>query len=108
MKTSKVLVTALVMLSTFSVAAGDAPSIGGEAVINATIGDAGIVNGGGAASAAIVTLKQSIASVLHGSIAGGLKLNVTIGSAGVVNVGAAASEAKVTACQSIGTIGSDC
>lgn len=108
MKPAAWMISSVAMMISCSAFAGDPPSIGGQASITASIGNAGVINGGGGASGADITLKQSIASVLHGSISGGLTTNVTIGNAGVLNVGGGASGAKVDACQSIGTIGSDC
>lgn len=104
---NKVFLAVSVTALSFAAFAGEPPSIGGDAHITAEIGRAGIVNVGAGAGGARLTVKQSIASVLHGRVGGGLKINVTIGEAGVVNVGAGAT-AKITACQSIGTIGSDC
>ena len=86
--------------------AGDPPSISGGANISASIKGA-VINGGAAEGGAKVTLKQSVASVLHGSVGGQLKLNVDIKGA-IGNGGLAAASAEVTACQSVGSIGSDC
>lgn len=88
--------------------AGQAPTIGGGASISVSIGKAGVVNAGGAAGGATLTLKQSVGAVLSGNIGGKLNLSVNVGEAGVVNVGGGAENATVTACQSIGTVGSDC
>lgn len=104
MKTLIVLVIS--SLYALSATAGDPPSIGGSAKINANI-TGGIVNGGLADGAAKVTLKQSVASVLHGNIGGALELNVNVKGA-IVNAGAAQGGAEVSACQSVGSIGSDC
>jgi hypothetical protein len=52
-------------------------------------------------------LKQSVASVLHGSVSGQLKLSVSVKGA-IANAGLADAGATVDACQSVGSIGSDC
>ena len=93
-------------LYALSAMAGDPPSIGGSAKINANI-TGGIVNGGTAEAGAKLTLKQSVASVLHGNIGGELQLNVDL-KGGIVNAGASTGAAEVSACQSVGSIGSDC
>ncbi len=101
-------VTLLVVTCIFSLSAlaTDPPSIGGSANIGANI-EGGIVNGGAAEGGAKVTLKQSVASVLHGSVGGKLDLNVDL-KGGIVNAGAAEAGASVDACQSVGSVGSDC
>jgi hypothetical protein len=104
MKSLVVLVFSV--LYAFSAAAGDPPSIGGSAAINANVAGA-IINGGAAEGGAKVTLKQSVASVLHGNIGGALQVNVDLKGA-VINAGAAEGGAEVDACQSVGSIGSDC
>ena len=93
-------------LYALSATAGDPPSIGGAAAINANVAGA-IINGGAAEGGAKVTLKQSVASVLHGNIGGALQLNVDLKGT-VINAGAAEGGAEVSACQSVGSIGSDC
>jgi hypothetical protein len=103
----KVLVLGVVMsFLPLGVLAADAPSIGGAASISADIKGA-VINGGAASGGAKATLKQSVASVLHGSVSGSLKLNVSVKGA-VMNAGLADGGAEVTACQSVGSIGSDC
>ena len=98
----------LSLLATYSSVsvAGDPPSIGGSAKISANIMGA-VVNGGVAEGGAKVNLKQSVASVLHGSVGGTLKLSVEVKGM-VANAGMAEGGAEVTACQSVGSIGSDC
>ena len=88
------------------VLAGDAPSIGGSANISADIKGA-VINGGQAGGASKMTLKQSVASVLHGNVSGQLKLSVSV-KGGIANAGLADAGATVDACQSVGSIGSDC
>jgi hypothetical protein len=102
----KIAILTFGMMASTMALAGDPPSIGGQAAISADI-QGGIINGGAAADGAIVTLKQSVASVLHGSIGGALKLSVSL-KGGIINAGAADAAAEVSACQSIGSIGSDC
>ena len=103
----KVLVlSAIVSFLSVNVLAADAPSIGGSAKISADVKGA-VVNGGQAGGGAKLTLKQSVASVLHGNVAGQLKLSVAVKGA-IVNAGASDGGATVDACQSVGSIGSDC
>jgi hypothetical protein len=83
-----------------------APTIGGGATLNVSIGKAGLINAG-AAIEGTANIKQSVGSVVKGTISGRLKDTVTIGEAGVVNIGAAI-EGMATVCQSVGSIGSDC
>lgn len=99
---------ALIALSAIALpaAAGQPPTIGGQADISANI-TGGIVNAGAGASGFKGTVKQAVASVLTGNVSGGLKLSVDL-KGGIVNVGAGASGASITSCQSVGTIGSDC
>ncbi|WP_462182239.1 hypothetical protein [Pseudoalteromonas gelatinilytica] len=105
MKVKNVVSISAVIFSSFAIA-GDPPSIGGGASISADVKGA-IVNGGAAEGGAKAVLKQSVASVLHGSVSGKLQLSVDLKGA-VVNAGAAEGGATVEACQSVGSIGSDC
>ena len=102
----RLVLLVLPILYAVGASAGDPPSIGGSAAINANVAGA-IINGGAAEGGAKVTLKQSVASVLHGNVGGQLNLNVDLKGA-VVNAGAAEGGAEVDACQSVGSIGSDC
>ena len=86
--------------------AGDPPKISGGAVITADIKGA-IANGGEAGGGAQLLLKQSVASVLHGTVSGELTLTVKV-KGGIVNGGVVNGAAGITACQSVGSIGSDC
>ena len=105
---ASVIAAAVVGLGAMAAQAADAPTIGGGATLNVSVGDAGVVNAGAGASGFKGTVKQSVGSVLSGNISGALKDTVSIGKAGVLNVGAGASGASITACQSIGSIGSNC
>jgi len=103
----KVLVLGILMsFLPLGVLAADAPSIGGSANISADIKGA-VINGGQAGGGSNLTLKQSVASVLHGSVSGQLKLSVSVKGA-IANAGLADAGATVDACQSVGSIGSDC
>lgn len=103
---SKIAMFGFSMVCATSAVAGDPPSIGGQASISADI-TGGIINGGAAEGGAKVTLKQSVASVLHGSVGGALQLDVDL-KGGIANAGMAEGGAEVDACQSVGSIGSDC
>lgn len=86
--------------------AGDPPTISGGAKISADI-TGGIANGGESGAGAQLVLKQSVASVLHGTVSGKLDLSVKL-KGGIVNGGIVDGAAGITACQSVGSIGSDC
>jgi len=105
-KMKNLVVLVFSSLYALSATAGDPPSIGGSAKISANI-DGGIINGGTAEAGAKITLKQSVASVLHGNVGGELQLNVDL-KGGIINAGASTGAAEVSACQSVGSIGSDC
>jgi hypothetical protein len=106
----KSVLAAAMLLSSVSLAvhASDAPSIGGSATITANVSQGGIINAGAGAGGFQGTVKQAVASVIHGSIAGALATTVNVTQGGIINFGGGASAAKVTACQSVGTVGSDC
>lgn len=107
-KISALMVSSLLLLGSSVVMAGDAPSIGAGASLSVSVGEAGIINAGGAASGGHVNAKQEIGSVLSGQIGSSLNMNVSVGKAGVINVGGAASGGHVNACQAVGTIGDNC
>jgi hypothetical protein len=85
-----------------------APTIGGMAKINVTLGDGGIVNAAGSAGASSGTAKQAVGSVLAGNISGAVDITVDVTKGAILNVGGSGGVASATACQSVGTIGSDC
>jgi hypothetical protein len=102
----KIAILTFGVMASMAAVAGDPPSIGGAAAISANV-EGLIANGGLAEGAAKITLKQSVASVLHGNIGGALQLSVSVKGA-IGNAGIAEGGAEVSACQSIGSIGSDC
>ena len=86
--------------------AGDAPSIGGGAVIEATVGQAGVVNTVSALGGN-VTAKQHVGSIIAGNVSGAVAITANVAQGGVVNT-ATAKGGNITACQDIGTIGNNC
>jgi len=82
--------------------AGAAPKIGGGAVLQVSIGEAGVVNATGAVDGQSIA-KQAIGSMLSGKVTGELSATVEVGEAGVVNAGGAADGQALLA-QSVGTM----
>ncbi len=86
--------------------ANTAPSIGGGAAIDVSVGEAGVLNAGAMVEGA-ASIKQTVGSLIEGSVSGTLSDNIVIGQAGVLNAGAMV-EGEASICQSVGSIGSDC
>jgi hypothetical protein len=94
--------TLLLNASLSPVFAGSAPVIGGGAVLQVSVGEAGIVNATGAMAGQAIA-KQAVGSMLSGKVTGELTATVEVGEAGVVNAGGAV-DGKALIAQSVGSM----